>query len=150
MTDLRSLLDVVHNESLRITRADCGTILLFNTNASSEPLSVSLSIGCQSPETLSSFEKQVLDTGAAKYLTDIKDTEHAPPHEGVRSLMAVPIINHGATVGLIHLHSEHAHHFDDAALNVMQTLALQVSVAISNVQRYQEQFQQSEYEHCNI
>ena len=144
MTDLRSLLDIVHSESLRITRADCGTILLFDTDASSDPLPVSLSIGCQSPETLSPFEQQVLDTGTAQFLTDIKETEHTPPHEGARSLMVVPIINHGVTVGLIHLHSEQADHFDDASLNVMQTLASQVSVAISNVQRYQEQFQQSE------
>ena len=144
MTDLRALLDVIHSESLRITHADCGTILLFDINASTDPLPVSLSIGCQLPDTLSSFEQQVISSGTSQYLVDINETEHPPPHEGVRSLMVVPIINHGITIGLIHLHSEHAGYFDDAVLSVMQTLASQVSVAVNNVQRYQEQLQQSE------
>ena len=144
MTDLRALLDVVQAESLRITHADCGTILLFDVNASTDPLPVSLSIGCQLPDTLSVFEQEVVNSGTSQYLVDINDTEHTPPHEGVRSLMVVPIVNHGVTVGIIHLHSEHAGYFDDVSLSVMQTLASQVSVAISNVQRYQEQYQQSE------
>ncbi|MCK7519768.1 MAG: GAF domain-containing protein [Ignavibacteriales bacterium] len=60
MTDLRSLLEVVHNESLRTARADCGTILLFDTDASSDPLPVSLAIGCPFPENLSPIEQQVI------------------------------------------------------------------------------------------
>jgi len=144
MTDLHSLLDVVHNESLRVTRAECGTILLFDMDASTNPLPVSLAIGCQLPKTFSSFELQVINSGVAQFLEDINETEHAPPHEGVRSLMIVPIINQGDTVGLIHLHSEHPGYFDDASLDVIRTLALQVSVALGNIQRYQEQARHSE------
>ena len=144
ITDLRTLLEVVHAESLRTTRAECGTILLFDENASTDPVPVSLSIGCQLPDTLSAFEQEALKTGNAQYVVDITETEHLPPHDGVRSLMVVPIIDRGKTVGLIHLHSEQADYFDDTSLDVLQTFASQVSVAIGNIRRYQEQFQQSE------
>jgi GAF domain-containing protein len=147
MTDLHSLLDVVHNESLRITHAECGAILLFDMTASTDPLPVSLSIGCQLPEKFSTLDLQVIKSGTAQYLKDINDSEHTSPHEGVRSLMIVPIINQGTTVGLMHLHSDHADFFDDASLDIMQTLASQVSVAINNVHRFQDQFQQSELLH---
>ena len=144
MTDLRSLLDVVHDESLRTTRAECGTILLFDMDASTDPLPVSLSVGCQLPDTFSSLEYKVINSGTAEYVTDINETEFTPPHEGVRSIMVVPIIDQGQTVGLLQLHSEIPEYFDDAALDVMQILASQVSVAISNIRRFQKQFQQSE------
>ena len=144
MTDLRSLLEIVHNEGLRITHADCGTILLFDGDASDAPMSVTLSVGCQPPDKFSSFEQEAVSTGTSKYLADISVTEYAPPHEGVRSIMVVPIADNGKIVGLMHLHSVHADYFDDASFSAMQTLASQVSVAINNIQRYQTQFQQSE------
>lgn len=144
MTNLRSLLDIVHSESLRIARADCGTILLFDGDASSDPLTVSLSIGCELPESFSAFERQAVSSGTPQYLVDVNETDDPPPHDGVRSLMVVPIIIRGKTVGLIELHSENPYYFDDASLNVMQTLASQASVAINNIQRFQDQNQQAE------
>jgi len=144
MTDLRSLLDVVYNESLRTTRADCGTILIFDMDASSDPLPVSISIGCELPDTFSLLDQQVIKTGAAEYVADITSKGYISPHEGVRSLMIVPILSQGETIGLIHLHSEKSDYFDDTSLEIMQTLSSQVSVAINNVQRYQGQFNQTE------
>ncbi|NTU54855.1 MAG: GAF domain-containing protein, partial [Anaerolineales bacterium] len=144
MTDLRSLLDVVHSESLRTTRADCGTILLFDMDASSDPLPVSLAIGCPFPENLSPIEQQVIRTGEPQLVSDMTKTKLDPFHEGVRSVMVVPIISQGRTAGLIHLHSNQTGYFDGTSLEVMQTLASQAAVAIANVERYQEQFQRSE------
>ena len=144
MTDLRSLLEVVHTESLRTTRVGCGTILLFDMDASTDPLPVSVSVGCQLPDNFSTLERQVINTGNAQYIADINEAEISLPHEDIRSIMIVPIISQGQTVGLMYLHSENADHFDDTSLDVMQTFASQVSIAISNVQRYQRQFEQSE------
>ncbi|MDX1378855.1 MAG: GAF domain-containing protein, partial [Anaerolineales bacterium] len=144
MTDLRSLLDVVYNESLRTTRADCGTIQIFDMDASSDEKPVSLSIGCDLPDSFSPLDRQVMQTGMAQYVKDITEKDNIQPHEGVRSLLLVPIINRDQTIGLIHLHSEQPDYFDDAAVEVMQTFSSQVSVAINNVQRYQGQFDQTE------
>ena len=59
-------------------------------------------------------------------------------------LLIVPIINQGKTAGLIHLHSGRPGFFDQASLEVTQTLASQAAVALGNVQRYQEQRQRTE------
>ena len=144
MTDLHSLLDVVYNESLRTTRADCGTILLFDTDASSDPLPVSLAIGCPFPETMSALEKHAIRSAEPQLVADTAQAPYASAHEGVGSLMIVPIVSQGRTAGLIHLHSKKTGYFDESSLDVMQTLASQAAVAIGNVQRYQEQFQRSE------
>lgn len=144
MTDLRSLLEVVREESLRTTHAECGTILLFDMDASSDPLPVSLSTGCPPPETFSPLEQRVVRTGEPLVVADITQTDSHPIHGGVRSFMIVPIIGQGRTTGLIYLHSNQTGSFDESSLDVVRTLASQAAVAIVNVQRYQEQLQRSE------
>ncbi|NWG35393.1 MAG: GAF domain-containing protein [Chloroflexi bacterium] len=144
MTDLPELLNVIHTESLRTARADCGAILLFDLNASADPPPVSLSIGCPHADTFSPLEQQVIRKGESRLIADLAQSGATPVHDGVRALMIVPIISGGKTVGLIHLHSSRNESFDDSTLEVMETLASQASVAIGNVRRYQEQYQHAE------
>ncbi len=141
MTDFASLLEVVRDESLRTTRAQCGTILLFDVDASASPPPVAFSLGCPLPETFSPLEQQVIASGRSQLVIDPAQT---PAHEGVQSTMIVPIIHQGRTAGLIHLHSGQAGFFDRASLEVTETLAAQTAVALGNVQRYQEQRQRAE------
>ncbi len=143
-SDLRALLEVIHSESLRITRAKCGTILLFDENASTDPLPVSLTIGCPFPETLSALEKHAFHSGETQLIENTAQMPYAVSHEGVKALMVVPILSQGRTVGLIHLHADKPGYFDASSLEVVQTLAAQAAVAISNVRRYQEQVRQAE------
>ena len=142
--DLNSLLEIVRNEGLRATRADCGAILLFDTTASSNPLPVVHSIGCAAPEKISPVELEVILAGSPKVITDVTQAGQNPPHAGVRSSLLVPILQQGKTIGLISLHSEQPSFFDDASLEITQTLASQLAVAIGNAQRYQEQRQAAE------
>ncbi|HLF74565.1 MAG TPA: GAF domain-containing protein [Anaerolineales bacterium] len=152
MVDLTSLLEVVRDESLRTTRAECGSILLFDTNGSAGPSTelragpppVSLSLGCTLPETFSPLDLKVIETGNPQLVVDYSNGHEIPVHEGVRSAMVVPIISQGKTAGLIHLHSKQSGFFDQASLEVAQTLASQAAVALGNVQRYQEQRRQTE------
>jgi PAS domain S-box-containing protein len=144
MVDLKSLLEVVRDESLRTTRAECGAILLFDTNASSNLPPVTLSLGCSLPEMFSRLDQKAIETGIPQLVVDYSVTGEPPIHEGVRSAMVVPIINQGKTAGLIHLHSKQAGFFDRASLEVAQTLASQAAVALGNIQRYQEERQHSE------
>jgi len=144
MTDLKSLLEVVRDESLRTTRAECGAILLFNTTVSSSPPPVILSLGCPLPEAFSAFDQKVIETGEPQLIVDYSLNDETPVHEGVRSALIVPIINQGKTAGLLHLHSGRPGFFDQASLEVTQTLASQAGVALGNVQRYQEQRQRTE------
>ncbi|MBN2115189.1 MAG: GAF domain-containing protein [Anaerolineales bacterium] len=144
MVDLKSLLEVVHDESLRTTRAECGTILLFDTAASSNPPPVTLSLGCPFPDSFSTLAQKAIATGNSELIADCSLTDEAPVHEGVRAVLIVPITSQGKTAGLIHLHSGRAGFFDHASLEVIQTLASQTAVALGNVQRYQEQRQRTE------
>lgn len=142
MTDLKSLLEVIRDECLRTTRAECGTILLFDANASSYPSPVTDTLGCSLPETFSSLERQAIVSGEPQLVADYEGTDQPPVHEGVRSTMIVPIVNQGKTIGLIHLHSTRVGFFDKESLEVIQTLAAQAAVALINARRYQEQSQQ--------
>ncbi|HSL45754.1 MAG TPA: GAF domain-containing protein [Anaerolineales bacterium] len=144
MVDLKSLLEIVRDESLRTTRAECGAILLFDTNSLFDPPPVILSLGCPFPETFSSLDLKVIKTGEPELIHDYSLTDDTAIHEGVRSALIVPILSQGKTAGLIHLHSGRTGFFDQAALEVTQTLASQAAVALSNVQRYQEQRQRME------
>lgn len=137
--DVNALLEVVRAESLRTTRAECGTILLLDTNASSAPPPVTLAIGCARSDNFSAAELEVISTGLPKIIVDVAKDGAAPPHGGVQSTMIVPILLQGRTAGLIHLHSEQTGFFDDASLEVTQTLASQAAVALGNAHRYQEQ-----------
>jgi GAF domain-containing protein len=144
MTDLKSLLEVVRDESLRTTRAECGAILLLETHASSHPPTVTLSLGCPLPESFSPLDQKVIETGEPALIPDYALTDEPPIHEGICSALIVPILSQGKTAGLIHLHSARAGFFDQASLEVTQTLAAQAAVALGNVQRYQEQRQRTE------
>ncbi len=143
MVDLKGLLELVRDESLQTTGASCGTILLFDRFASSNPPPVTLSLGCPLPETLSSYELKVIETGEPQLVKDFTRAD-SPSHGGIQSAMVVPIISQGKTAGLIHLHSEHADFFDRSSLEVAQALAAQASIALGNVQRFQEQRQRAE------
>ena len=144
MTDLRPLLEVVRDESLRATSADCGAILLFDTNTSTDPPPVTLSLGCSLPETLPALDRNVIESGASRLVDDYAEKTETPIHAGVRSALVVPIISQGKTAGLIHLHSNQARFFDQTSLDIAETLASHAAVALGNVQRFQEQRQRSE------
>ncbi|MGZ9234001.1 MAG: GAF domain-containing protein [Anaerolineales bacterium] len=144
MTDLKSLLEVIHDESLRTTRGECGAILLFDTTSASTPPPITLTLGCPLPETFSPLDLDVIKTGDPQLIADYSLIDEVPLHEGVRSALIVPIISQGKIAGLIHLHSGRPGFFDQASLEVTQTLASQAAVALSNVQRYQEQRQRTE------
>jgi len=144
MVDLNSLLEIVRDESLRTTHAECGTILLFDVSASPNPPPVTLSIGCQHAENFSPSELETITTGTPKIITDLSQLGQTQPHQGVQSSMIVPILDQGKATGLIHLHSHKLAFFDEASLDVIQTLASQASVAIGNANRYQVQRQSME------
>ena len=144
MTDLKTLLELVREESLRMTRADCGTILLFDQNDSSNPPPVTLSIGCTLPDTFPLIERTVIESGEAQLVMDYSENGKAPIHEGVLSALIIPIIAQGKTAGLIHLHSNKAGFFDQSGLDIGQTLAAQTAGALANVQRYQDQRHRTE------
>jgi len=147
--NLKRLLRRVYEEALKTTRADCGTILLFemgDTPASNPK--VRLHIGDEPGKDLHPLERVVLEKDAPVLVEDFDDPPPSldeatvrPAHEGVHSALILPIAYQGDVVGLFHLHAAQPGRFNDAALQIAQALAVQAAVAIGNVQRYQEQVQ---------
>ncbi len=136
--DLKQLLGVVHDESLRTTQADCGTILLFEqTNGASQGFHVELALGCPADENLETLIDQVANTSQPLVIPDFEQSEYQLPHEGVRSAVFVPIQLQGQMVGVIYLHSTQPNFFDDEIVELIQTMAVQAAIALNTVSMYQ-------------
>ncbi|HIE58157.1 MAG TPA: GAF domain-containing protein, partial [Anaerolineales bacterium] len=153
--NLRHLLKQVYKETLQTTRADCGTILLFDQTADAQkrehaPILMYFGEGKPS-EKRQPLEIKVIQTADPILIDDFnrispdEPTENRiPPHAGVRSALIVPIGYQEEVAGLIHLHSGTPNHFDEADLEIIQALAVQAAIAIGNAQRYQDQIYRTE------
>jgi len=138
--DISRLLETIHEQSLRTTGADCGTILLFDpeTASTSDPR-VTFRLGCDVEEPLTSLTQQALASGEALFVSDFEAELFAPPHTDIRSGLAAPIVHQGQTLGVVNLHARQPNFFDAAALDLLQILALQAATALGNARRFQEQ-----------
>ena len=164
--DLQHLLQRVYEESLLATRADCGTIMLLETNSSPKDISnaelpemgkarIMLHIGDPPIPGLGALEKRVLQTEESLIVDDYEAIasaeaetgDYSSPaliHEGVRSSLIVPIAYQERIAGLIHLHSITPNRFDQAAREITEALAIQAAVALGSAYRFQEQDRRSE------
>jgi PAS domain S-box-containing protein len=150
--ELRTLLQLVHAESLRTTRASCGTISLYGQlEESSGECRAFIRVGDDREGILSpieakvmAFEEPIVVSNYDLPILSIGNTQEAPPHPGVVSSLIVPIPYQEGIAGLIHLHSNHADHFDTTAVEIAQTLATQAAIALGNASRYYDQHQRSE------
>jgi len=140
--NLSYLLGVVYEEGLKITKADCGTITIFDQDSVDEMMPKSiLALGCAEGIDLTDVEIEVARSGNPLLVEDIANGEYPTNHEGVRSALVAPIAYQGKTVGLFHLHSMYPNKFDADTLDVVQTLAIQAAIAMGNAYRYEEQVQ---------
>ena len=144
LNDIKSLLEVVHDESLRTTRAECCAILLLDAKTSPSSPAVSASIGCHLPDGLTPLDRKVIESGNAQLVADLSASEDVIVHDGVCSAVIAPILVQGTVVGLIHLHSGRPGYFDESSLEMTETLASHVAGALVNIQRFQEQRQRAE------
>ncbi len=141
----RHVLQVLHEEVLHTVHADCASIMLFNPEDDPADPSVIMSLGCEEVRELSSpLERAVLQTGEARIIEDYSKEHIFPPHEDVRSGISVPIAHQGRTLGIIHLHSRRPKFFNQDNSELIQAIAMQAAIALSNAQRYQNERQRAE------
>ncbi len=164
--DLKTLLQVIYDEAVRVTHADCGSILLFELHEPEKPAPGSPPANAESkvmvrlgntpadkqPTTdLLSLEKTALELGSSLIIPDFKSatsgsswTGYLPAHSGIRSALLIPIAYQSRVTGLIHLHAKKPDHFGEAERNIGEALAIQAAVAIGNAFRYQEELRRGE------
>lgn len=155
--ELTTTLQLVYDELLRTTQAECGQILLFEIQDISlkekKPIpKITLSIGDNHPAKPSPLETLVIEREDPLVIDDFSDLPKSvklkskieSPHKNVRSALLAPINYQGRVAGLIHLHSQVSGLFDEAALEITQALASQAATALGNAERYQEQRHRNE------
>jgi GAF domain-containing protein/nitrogen-specific signal transduction histidine kinase len=142
--DVGHLLKIIHDESLRVVRADCASIILFEQNGDSTDPTVELSVGCKQPGELSELQRVTLKNGESKIVVDFSQENITIPHEGVRSAIILPITFQSQAVGMINLHSNQPGFFTAEITDLVQALALQAGIAITNAQRYKNEKQEGE------
>ena len=142
--ETRHIVQVLHDEGLRAIHSDCAAIMLIDPEGDPADPHVIMSVGCLGARELSSFERSLLQNGETRIIDDFSQETIFPPHEGVRSAMIMPIAHQGRTLGIIHLHSGEPEFFAQDTVEIIQALAAQASVALSNAQRYQSERQRAE------
>ena len=143
--DLRYLLQLVYDEVLRISRAECGTILLFDLAAPSlAEAGIQFYVGDAPDAKLLPLDQGGLAAGESLVVADFSQAGFNPPHTGVQSALMVPIVYQQKVAGLIGLHANSPNRFDATALEITQALAVQASIVLGNALQYQEQSHRSE------
>ncbi|HZU86645.1 MAG TPA: GAF domain-containing protein, partial [Anaerolineaceae bacterium] len=143
--DLNSLLQLVYDEALRTTNADCGSILLFDPERLPEqPYKLQFHVGDTPALERSRLEREALERNEVINVPNFGDASSADigfpqPHADVASALIVPIFYLQRQAGLILLHSRQAENFDHASLEIAQSLAVQAAVALGNAVQYEEQ-----------
>jgi len=142
--DMKQLLEVVHDESLRTTGADCGTIMLFDPTTIDEEPEIQFFLGCPVDENLNILLGGVSEIDTPLVIGDFEREDHVVPHEGVRSALLTPIFQFGKLAGLIYLHANRPDYFDEDTVELVQTLAVQASIALNAASQYQTERERAE------
>ena len=135
--DIKQLLEVVHDESLHTTQADCGTVLLFDPSTRGERLDVQYSFGCSFDGNLDSMLARISNLDEPLVIADFERDDFPAPHEDARSALFVPILQTRKLAGVIYLHSKRPEFFDNDLVDLVQTLAVQASIALHSAGQYQ-------------
>ncbi len=147
--DYNFLAQIVYDEALRTSQADCGSVILFDLNRP-EPISVKNALGDSSGETLSPLELVAINQLAAIAVDDFTGSAYDAPHVGIESALVIPIVHQQRIAGLINLHATTRGRFDQTAIEITQALAVQVALVIGNAMTYQEQITQGQQLHDQV
>lgn len=140
--DLPYLLQLIHDESIRVTGADCGRIALLDPKRTAYPQRPLLLVGeTLATNALSRMEVDVLESGKPHLIRDTTAEPVEADHTGILSAILVPVMVEQHAVGLIDLHSRRPGWFDRESLEIVQAFGIQIAIAVGNAQRHEEQAQ---------
>lgn len=136
--NLKELMRVVYEESLRVAEVKCGTALLYEPgHADIENRPAMFFLGHPVHETSSDMVKAALASGNP--ILSEESGEEIPPHAGVNSILITPIRYQGETFGFIELHAEQSGHFDEARVEMLKNLGIQAAIALQSALNHREQ-----------
>ncbi len=142
--DLKHLLNIIRDEALRFTHANCSSILLLDQERALDDLVVEFSVGCENEYEIYSIDQDTLQIKEIHIVGDFLRESNPPPHDGVRSAVVVPIKYQTLVIGFINLHSSQPDFFTSEKVEWIQTMAMQAGIALNNAQRYQAEKKRAE------
>ena len=142
---IEDLLHVIHRETLRATGADCGSIILLDPGHAEHGQHVQQFEGCPSGAELTALDRTAIEFRPAHSHRGLQPGRAAPPHEGIRTALVVPISLRGKVLGLIELHAAAPAAFDEGAVETTQTLAIQAAISLNNARQYHEEREQANF-----
>ncbi len=137
--DLTRVMQVIHGESLRLLKADCGSVYLLKEDGAT--LSFEKRVGCETPSLLP-YEVEAVQKGQT-LIIEFPVSNNLPPHEEIRSVLVSPIRYGEKVIGLIDLHSRHRNWFGEEAIQAVEILSAQAGIALANARLYAQQLEQA-------
>ncbi|MEJ2757132.1 MAG: GAF domain-containing protein, partial [Anaerolineales bacterium] len=136
--NIENILKVVLQEALRISEADDGGILLFERSANgNSPVKISSGVGNTSA-SLTKLDQLAINRKEVTYIPDLPSSNLSEEHPGMVSALAIPLTRFGKMVGLLRLFSKSTDRFDQTTQDLLQMLASQTGITLSNLWEYQE------------
>ena len=127
IASLERLVQYAHQQLLDLTHARCGLMLLFEADA---PSQIWHAVGGPCAPALHPLDEVAINLRSPQAVEDYAKSDLAPPHEGVRSSLALPLLYRGQVVGVVHLHHNEPDHFTPELQHFAQMLAQHVAVAV--------------------
>ncbi len=142
--DLKDLLQIIRDESLLVVQAECSSVSLFDAESDPANPKIELFAGCEVEHELSALERDVIQKREPRIISDFSKENYPAPHKKVRSAIITPITYQSLTIGLISLHANQPDFFAPETIELVQTLAVQAGIALSNVKRHQTEKKNAE------
>jgi GAF domain-containing protein len=143
--DVRTILQIVYDESLRISKADCSAVFFFDQgDASWEKPIISHFFGHKPENDLSLLERESISSGEFRLVDDYSQSSFTPPHRDVLSSGVFPLVYQGTLYGMIHVHAASPARFTNDECELLQVLATQSALALNNALRHRDQQFRSE------
>jgi len=149
-TDLQPVFETILANAARLCEADNATVFTFDGEAFHFAASYNIS-----PELQAYGERTTLRPGRESSVRRV-GLERRPVHipdiladpefeasepfrrEGMRTVLAVPLLKEDTLVGAIAIHRREVHPFTDKQIKLIETFANQAVIAIENVRLFQE------------
>ncbi len=141
--DLEAILRLVLEEALRTAHANAGGVLLFDLERGTNADAVLYAVG-EPPRADAPLVRRALASDQPVVVADWDAAELPPAREGSASALAVPLRVNQQQAGVIALFAERVGFFDPSAVEIVQSLAAQASIALSNAFQFESQLRRGE------
>ncbi|HSG26301.1 MAG TPA: GAF domain-containing protein [Anaerolineales bacterium] len=134
--NIENVLRMIHQEAVRISKADAGGILIFGqTEDGQTPLWITHRVG-DAPMEITGLDQHAINRKEPIYLPDLTVSSFSEEFFGMASGLVVPINKFGQVVGVLRLFSRQQNYFDKTAQDLIHALASQTGVTLSNIWEY--------------